>query len=655
MTEPKFDALQKAGRDFCAVDFETYYDSKYSLREMSTWEYVYHPKFHAYLVAIYHPDYVYVGPPGKCNWDFLTGKTVVMHNASFDGLVMTRLRELGVIPETCRPVGLFDTADLAGWLKVKRNLASATRYLLKRTASKVMRDRMKGMTYQQAVDAGLEKELLEYGASDAKNSYDIAVQYAEMWPEDEQLISQLNREAGWRGIHVNVPKLDRAIQEIETVVWEAGQKIPWEWDPDKTPLSLDEARKECRKSGIPAPSSFAKADEECAEWEDKYADSFPWIRALRDYRRANMFLQKLKTIRQRVRPDGTIAYQNKYFGAHTGRFTAEERFNNLNLEREPKVFTKDDGTIVSVDIRSLLIPPPGKKFLLADLNQIEPRVLAFLAGDISFLAACLHMSPYEVHAIQTMGWSGPSLVTAKDSGDEKAKKVYATAKGRVLALGFQAGFKKFILMLRIYGIDPYKLFTEEPSAEEILTFKDWLRQARKDDDLREFETKLDADTRRVWVCAWLQVMDYRAKNPLQCNLWRRMDFGLKTSLNHNETFEVQLPSGRSMYYFDLTMEDGRVLARVERGGEYKTFYGGKITENITQALARDVFVAGWCRLHRAGHTMCWTVYDEYIMVVPEDIDESSVNKIRDVIREVPPWAAGLPVDVSMKLADCYLK
>ena len=641
-------------RDFCAVDFETYYDSKYSLKEMSTWEYVYHPKSHAYLVSVYHPDYVYVGPPSKCDWNFLTGKTLVMHNASFDGLVMTRLNELGVIPESCAPAGLFDTADLAAWLKVRRNLAAATRFLLKRSASKVMRDRMKGLTYQQAAEQGLEKELLEYGSSDAKNSYDIAVQYESAWPEDEQLISTLNREAGWRGIHVNIPKLESAIQQVETVVWQAGQKIPWEWDPDKTPLSLDKARIECRKCGIPAPSSFAKADEECVEWEDTYAKSHAWIRALRDYRRANMFLQKLKTIRRRLRPDGTIAYQNKYFGAHTGRFTAEEGFNNLNLERDPKVFVLDDGTVVSVDMRSLFIPPPGMKFLLADLNQIEPRVLALLSGDTEFLKACLTASPYEVHAVQTMGWTGPSLVESKEAGDEYAKKVYSTAKGRVLALGYQAGFKKFIVMLRIYGIDPYALFTEEPSPDEILMFKDWLVRANKEADLHEYE-KLDAATQRVWVCAWLQVMDYRAKNPLQCNLWRRMDFGLKTSLNHHETFEVQVPSGRSMYYFDPVMQDGRVMARVERGGDHKVFYGGKITENITQAVARDIFVAGWCRLHRAGVRVHWTVYDEYVMCVPDAITKEDQDRIREVIREVPNWATGLPVDVSLKLDDCYLK
>lgn len=569
--------------DFCAVDFETYYDSDFSITELSSWFYCFDKKFDAYLVSVYHPDFQYCGHPSGFDWNKLTGKTLVMHNAGFDGLVMKRLWQDKLIPESCKPAGIFDSADMAAYLKVMRNLKDASKYLLNVAVSKDTRNKMKGKTYADAEKEGFLPELIAYAAADAKNCYDLAVRYHQQWPEDEQLISKLNRDANWRGVYIDTEYLDAGIRTVEKAKFEAEPLIPWAWDPlEETPVNYKKIREHCRACGIKAPSKFAKTDEEYMEWEEKYSPEHPWVAALKNWNRAHMYAGKLKKIRARTREDGTMPMSIKYCGTHTFRFSNDEGVNMLNLEKAPKF---------GVDIRKVFIPAPGHKFLLADLEQIEPRCLGFLTGDHEQMRLCRTQSPYEAHARATMGWTGGPLKAAAET-DPVAKKIYATAKGRILALGYQAGFKKFIVMLRLYGIDPNELFDVPVSSEDRERFMQWLQRLERMSDIKELEKMSELD-QRVQINAWLQVMDFRASNPLLTNLWQRMDVGLKTSLNHNEPYEVELPSGRVSSYYDLTTDEGAVKGRTERGGRYKFLYGGKLVENCLAGGTQVLTDSGW--------------------------------------------------------------
>lgn len=411
---------------FVSVDFETYYDKEYSLSEMSTWEYVFHEKFDAYMVAIYCEDIKFVGHPKDFDWGLLKNRTVIHHNASFDGLVVKRLQRDGVIPADLQLAGMVDTADLAAYLKVMRNLKTASKYLLGIEVSKAAREGAKGKKSSELMS---DPVMLEYALSDAKNAYEIWVKYSDKWPEDERLISSWNREAGWKGVYVDQEYLDWAIEQISGIRFEAEKLIPWKnWrETHKTPLSAAQIRLGCRDAGIPCPSSFAKDSEECEAWEDEYGPKFPWIAALRDWRRSNTFLTKLLTIRQRVRDDGTMPYGIKYFGAHSGRMSSDGGVNLLNLEKFPKfaeqIAPYKGETKRGVDIRRVFVARPGKVLYLADLAQIEARVINLLCGNFAFLEACKTMSPYEAHARTSMGWKGGDL-------KKENPKLYALAKAR---------------------------------------------------------------------------------------------------------------------------------------------------------------------------------------------------------------------------------
>ena len=216
----------------CAVDYESYYDSELSLKEMSTWSYVYHPKFNAYLVAIHTKEWKWVGHPSKFDWNRINGWRWLHHNANFDGLVTKRLQRDGVIPAHIKPAEIFDTADMAAYLKCMRALDKAALYLLDRKVSKGMRNKMKGKTYEDAVALGWEPALLAYGGNDAELCYELWDKYHDQWPLDEQELSRLTRESGWRGMHLNVDLVEQSYQKLGNQVLDAERVIPWS-DTDK--------------------------------------------------------------------------------------------------------------------------------------------------------------------------------------------------------------------------------------------------------------------------------------------------------------------------------------------------------------------------------------------------------------------------------------
>lgn len=622
-----------------ALDFESYYEAgeKYSLRGMGTWEYCADPRFDAYLMAWRDETGTWVGEPRAFDWERIRDRLILMHNANFDGVVLQFLVKNGVIPSwIADPVNfrvnvpLLCTADMTAYLRVKRDLSSAAKYLLGAKVDKGPRDMMKGLHWgaakpgeedihksflspdQQAVfqwkvvTAEQRKVFLQYAAVDAETCYALYEKCGAEFPEHERRLSEWQRNAGWRGICVDQAYVDRCIGILRGVLLTAGAEIPWKFGPGtrwKTPLARDPAIKQCGISGIPAPASFAKDNAEFLVWLEKYEEKVPWVKHLSDWRRANSYLQKFETIKRRIRRDGTVPYTAKYFGAHTGRPSAAEDLNVLNLDRNPKF---------DCDIRKCFRARPGKTLVLMDQSQIEPRCLNLLAGNMEFLDLVRQgQDPYEAHARQTMGWAGGDLSEAGKT-DKAAKRLRDTAKGRVLAGGYGCGFRKFIGMLPRYGIDPDVVFSDPVTIEQELSLRDWLDRAKQAEAKKEFDDfcriaadeKATADQRadalklrRWWINSFKQIMDYRYTNPKIVALWKQLGYVAELSAARGEDFSIKLPSGRRLHYFKPFIRDGEVRAWMVRGEHPSKLYGGLLAENC---LAGGSFVLsetnGWIRL-----------------------------------------------------------
>lgn len=674
-----------------AVDFEAYYDKKVSIKPLGTWGYVFHDEADAYLVSICGSDGTqFVGHPKDAPWEKLHGGIWLAHNYGYDGLVMKRLRREGIIPNTVWPLEEHDTADLAAYLGYPRSLKAAVACLFKTKLSKDTRDNMKGKRWEKMTPE-FRAEVIKYAIGDAVWCLKLWQEHGHRWPVKERRLSRLTREQGWRGIRIDTARVERGIELMKRLCYLAEQKIPWIEEGGKA-LSYPRLVAECVKAGIPAPSSLAMDSEECEaweeefgvgshaglealdEWETEHRKRYPWVAAMRTKRRCNALLKKLLTILTRVRADGTMPFGLKYFGAGiTGRWSGDAGVNLQNLSRteqfgdswweeeakyvfpEEYARLKAEGPLEGVDLRACIIPREGYHFIPVDLSQIEPRVLWALAGDWASLELLkTGITPYEVHARRTMGWTtGDLKKTAKT--DPAAKQLYQLSKARVLSLGFQAGWVKFITMAALY-VDAdvcEEIFSAPITENNIRAFEEYLSFC-KQPTWNALWKKADEKQRIIYVNSWLIVSGFRRDNPKIIKLWKWLGARLETSIG--EDLELELPSGRILSYRAVKVsEDGEITCKTPQFGKMMRgkIYPGALCNNITQGTARDVFAEGLLRLDDwlAGSVL-WSVHDEAVTEVPLSV---SPDQVVPIMAQAPEWMPRLPVEAEGESVTCYTK
>jgi DNA polymerase len=611
-----------------AIDFETYWAKDYAVTDAGPWAYVEDPRFECYQVAICGKDredrpFEWVGEPKDAPWERIDGCVWVSHNVLFDAVVWAKLR--GTLPGVSTPEmpHWYCTANLAVFLQAARNLAGAARALLGMDVPKSYRDMMKGKHANELMAYDLEI-VRKAGLADARACLEIWKRYGREWPLHERNLALMTLQMANRGVWVDWALLDRSIDGLKRLNWEAEQKIPWAED-GKPPLSSIAVREKCRELGIPAPASLAKDSEECVEWEDQYGEKYPFVGAIRIWRRTNILLKKLELMRAMRREDGTIPAILRYCGApHTGRWSGD-LVNLQNLPRED---------IFGVSLRNCIVAKPGHVFVIADLAQIEPRILAYLCGNERLLADLGNGMPlYEAHARETMGWppgrvegvswevegmgNGQNGQNGPDLPLKKADpKLYALAKARVLGLGYGCSADRFAKVAKnLAGLDL--------SPEEC---------------------------RRT-------VKDFRKMNPLITRLWARFDRAIAEAARTDKHFEMELPSGRIVRYFDVGYDPKTrsYSACTERGGNRERMYGAKLVENLVQGTAREVFADILLRLRDAGIEIVFHVHDEVICHAPADRAEEVRREIEGIMRTPPAWMKRLPLAVESAIAPRYQK
>jgi DNA polymerase len=351
----------------------------------------------------------------------------------------------------------------------------------------------------------------------------------------------------------------------------------------------------------------------------------------------------------------------KYAGAHTLRWSGDAKVNMQNLRRIPAfglqsgLLQQDDKAIArylaykkengkwpdevkfAIDFRALLLPRPGRQMIVSDLAQIEPRVLAWLSGNTEMLDKIrAGQSVYEAFARANFGYTGGRM--------DKSTDAYKLIKIQVLQLGYQCGADKFITTaLRESGID---LTASDPEFETVV------------DPLTDVETKVPgrgAFARKL-------VRDFRSASPKITALWQKLDEGFRSSVGGD--FTVTLPNGRKMIYknvraqgrMEKSKKDGRPYLKTEYsceiGGRRTNAYGGKITENLCQAIGRDVFADGLLRIHKKGWPILFSAHDEAVLEVDASVTPQDVEAAMSV---TPEWMPGLPVAAEAKIVERYCK
>ncbi|ENZ70348.1 DNA polymerase [Enterocloster clostridioformis] len=285
-------------------------------------------------------------------------------------------------------------------------------------------------------------------------------------------------------------------------------------------------------------------------------------------------------------------------------------------------------------IRTAFIPSEGHKFVVADFSAIEARVIAWLAGEqwVNEVFAT-HGKIYEATASQMFGVPVERIVKGNPEYALRQKGKVAT-----LALGYQGGTNSLIAMGAL------KMGLTEEELPDIV--QRW-RQANRQ------------------ICGLWYAVENAALTVMETAQPQGINgliFALEGDLIYGQSFlTVQLPSGRKLYYcrpflkenqFGKTAIHYHTMGQQTRKWEVTSTYGGKMTENIVQAIARDCLAVTLERIAARGLQVVFHVHDEVIIDAPM---ETTVDEICGLMAEPIPWAPGLVLKGAGFENDYYMK
>ncbi|MEY8414780.1 DNA polymerase [Tissierella praeacuta] len=284
--------------------------------------------------------------------------------------------------------------------------------------------------------------------------------------------------------------------------------------------------------------------------------------------------------------------------------------------------------VLSQLIRTAFIPSKNSRFIVSDFSAIEARVIAWLAGEKWRMDVFnSHGKIYEASAAEM--FKVPIEEIHKDSPLRQKGKISE------LALGYQGS----VGALKSMGAIEMGL-----AEEELKPLVDTWRRSNPN-----------------IVKLWWDV-EAAAIRAVKERVVVNMQYGLKFSYKSGILF-IALPSGRSLAYVRPRVEmDERfnkdklthegIMPGTRKWGRVDT-YGGKLTENIIQAVARDCLAESMLKLHKAGYKIAFHVHDEVVLDVPKD--KGSVKEVEEIMGESILWAPGLPLRAEGFETEYYKK
>ena len=604
--------------DLITLDFETFYDRDYSLSKMTTEEYIRDPRFEVVGVG------VKVGR-GETEWASGTmeqlGKylrrfdwdnsMMLAHNTMFDGAILSWHFDI-------QPKALADTMHMARALHGVESSASlkavAERYGVGVKGTEVVRAMGK-----RRLDF-TDEELSTYGdycINDVNLTFDLFTKMSAKFPIKElKLIDLTLRMFTNPTLELDKNQLEAhliAVRERkEQLLVEAGIE-------DKGDLMSNPKFAEMlRGFGVIPPTkispttgketyAFAKNDEAfkaLLEHDDDRVQSLVAARLGTKSTLEETRTQRFIDIASR----GKLPVPVRYYAAHTGRWGGDDKINLQNLpSRGPNAKA----------LKKAIIAPEGHTIIEADSAQIEARVLAWLAEQQDLVTAFANKE--DVYKKMASTIYGVAV-------DDVTKDQRFVGKTTILGAGYGMGAVKFQAQLKTFG----------------------------------FDMPLD-EARRV-------INIYRDANWHISNLWKECQIMLRYMAQGNrvnfgkagvigvdpDKKALILPSGLPMYYtglFGVEEEKGPQYYYKTRAGDNK-IYGGKVVENVCQAIARCIIGEQMLRIAKR-YKVVLTVHDSIVCCVPDAETDAAKAYVEESMRWVPDWATGLPVDCEAGTAKSY--
>lgn len=617
------------------------------------------------------------GAPAKV-WDVANGEptppelrarhaTIVAHNSAFDRTVLRHAMPQLVSTD---PEDWLDTAAQAAAHSLPPALADLCD-VLHVPASHAKDPRGKRLIRLFCIDGGADRnthpdewaQFIEYARLDVE-AMRACQRRMPAWNYPQNLTEVslwwLDQTINDRGVAIDIDLAQSAMAAVA----EAQQRL----DVEVRDLTNGAVRTAQQRNALLAHINFAYnmdlPDLTAATVADTLArgNLSPRLRALLENRASASTTSnaKYRALLDGVSEDGRLRGTLQYCGAsRTGRW-AGRLFQPQNLPRPTMsqthidigvealkagcadVITDDVIGLASSALRGVIIAKPGNKLVVADLSNIEGRVLAWLAGERWKLDAFRAFDSGTGPDLYKLAYANAFRVAPEMVSKDQRQ----IGKVMELALGYQGGVGAFSQFAAAYGID-LDAMAENAALPDDVTQPSRAAYARAETEMSELAWVACDTFKRLW----------RAAHPATVGLWRGVEdmmmraiddagstYGRVSADRVGKWVRIRLPSGRYLNYPGMRNDDGMTYQGLNTARKWTTqrTYSGKLVENITQAVARDVLAANMRAIEAAGYRIVLTVHDEIIAETP-DTDEYSADALSRLMAAAPPWAEDLPL------------
>ena len=601
------------------IDFESAYGGDLGFAKQTTEEYVRDPRFEVIGVAVQVND-------GEPEWfsgsmaetaTFLkqfdwANSLALAHNAMFDGFIMSD--RFGIHPK-----GWLDTLSMGRALH-GTNVGGSLAVLAEHYGIGV-----KGEQVKQYINYFRKnftpEELADYGSyccNDVKLTWDLFGLMSQGFPKTELRLIDLTIRMFTNPVLRLDERMLRGHLENER---NRKEELLRNFDKD-TLMSNPQFADLLREMGVEPPMkkspatgkltyAFAKTDEEFKALLEHPITAVQTLVAARLGTKST--IEESRTERFiGIAQRGPMPVPLRYYAAHTGRWGGDDKLNLQNLPRNSP-------------LKKSILAPDGYMMIDSDSSQIEARTLAWLAGQDDLVEAFDRGE--DVYCIMASAIYGRNITKADK--DERF-----VGKTTILGAGYGMGAAKFKMQLQNFGVT----------------------------------VSLD-EAKRI-------IDTYRRTYPKIAELWRAAngilgaiigdqysELGRGGILKVMGTKGILLPNGLYLRYPNLRWstneEDGKPEyvydTKKGRATIPNRIYGGKVVENVCQALARIV-IGDQMLLVAKKYQVVMTVHDAIACIVPEDEVERAVEYVELCMRIRPQWGPELPLNCEsgsgMSYGDC---
>jgi DNA polymerase len=631
------------------IDFET--RSEVDIKKSGAWVYSLHPSTEILCLSykMNNEPVLLADDLTTCvkfrNYLFENPEALVeAHNAFFEKAIWQNIMVKRYGWPEIKPEQWRCSASVAAYHALPRSLSGAGKILNLSTVKddegkRVMLQLAKpkprtGGFFEQGEYPEKFQTLYKYCKSDVEAEYAITKKLGQL-PQRELNIWQLDQKINTHGVPVDLEAITAALKILDEYKIKLEKELETITEGEiKTVGQRDKILDWCNQRGEKL-SGLTKSDVVAALQVVKH----PEVKRILEIRQSlsKTSTAKYEAMKNSTAPDSRIRDVLMYHGASTGRWSGKlVQFQNLprgnikDMETAIKLIKKGSLTAVelleddvmsfmSSAIRGMVCAPEKHTLLVADFAAIEARVLAWLANSKLMLK---------------------HFRTGKDLYKDMASQIYKVPINEVTPEQRQLG--KAAILGAGYGMGSVKFYE---------TCLSWGLAIDKNLAVRAIQT-------------------YRDTYSEIPNLWRNVEQAAMAAVSRQTQVKIgnlaffmqdnflkcKLPSGRLLHYYKPKIEKidkegwgqlNQLTYLAEKTGKVlsNVTYGGKLVENITQAVARDIMANSMIHLDKLGYQIILTIHDEIIAEIEETDACHKLDTFCQKMALPPSWALDCPVSV----------